>query len=297
MANETTYSSNAVIAAALDAQIAPMFTSAAIMPGLVAAFNMDGETNSRAKQLPKSGTITASVVAESAAATAQTLTDTAVTLTLQKAVVVTKPTKEAMMFAQQGTNVSRHAALAAQACGVKFDADALALFTGFSQGVDCTSSATVALMQQAAYLVRAGNIPPDRIVCVTHYKQMYQLGNDIRTSTGAFYGNPDAPVANEATAGNSPRRGFKGVAFGIELYETGLTTIDTAPTPDDNVGAVFAPNWAIAALFPTGNAPSFETEIDGSVGFLESVTHIKTSMWYQLAEYNDTAGVRLFGEI
>lgn len=297
MANETTYASNSVIAAALDAQIAPMFTSAAVMPRLVAAFNMGGETNSRARQLPKSGTITAAVVSESSAATAQTLTDTAVTLTLQKAVVVTKPTKEAIKFAQQGTNTNRHASLAAQACGVKFDTDAMALFTGFSQGVDCTSSATVALMQQAAYLVRAGNIPSGRLACVVHYKQMYQLGNDIRTSTGAFYGNPQAPVANESVSGNTTVPGFKGISFGIEMYETGLTTIDVAPTPDDNVGAVFCPDWAIAALYPTGDMPSFETELDGSVGFLESVTHIKTTMWYQLAEYNDAAGVRLFGEI
>lgn len=297
MANETLYSSNAVIAAALDAQIAPMFTSAAIMAGLVAAFNLDGETNTRTKQLPKSGTITASVIAEASAATAQTLTDTAVTLTLQKAVVVTKPTKEAMMFAQQGTNVSRHAGLAAQACGVKFDIDAMALFSGFSQGVDGTTSMTVSLLQQAAYLVRAGNIPAGRMVAVQHYKQSWQLANDIRTSTGAFYGNPQAPVSPDAVKSNVTIPGFKGIAFGVELYESGLTAIDTAPTPDDNVGAVFCPDYAIAALYPTGVVPGFETELDGSVGFLESVTHIKTTMWYQLAEYVDTAGVRLFGEI
>ena len=132
---------------------------------------------------------------------------------------------------------------------------------------------------------------------VLHYKQSFQLGNDIRTSTGAFYGNPQAPVAGDVTAGSSSRAGFRGISFGVEHYETGLTPIDTAATPDDNVGAVFAPDYAIAALYPTGLVPGFETEIDGSVGFLESVTHIKTSMWYQIAEYVDTAGVRLFGEI
>ncbi len=293
MANETLYSSAVVLAAAVEAQIAPMFTAAAFMPKLVAAYAV-GTPNTNAKKLPKSGTITASVVAEAAAATPQTLTDTSVTLTLQKAVVVTKPTAEALKFTV-ATTPERHAALAAQACAKKFDVDALALASGFSQVVDSTTSLTVAKLQEAAYTVRLGDIPTDTLAAVLHYKQAYQLGNDIRAATGTFFSNPNFNPGGATDAAQS--LGFVTNLFGVNVYQTSNTLVDTAPTPDDNVGLVFAPQYAIAALYPEGNTPGFEVEIDGSVGFLESVKHIKTTMWYQVAEYVDTAGCRLISEI
>lgn len=295
MANETLYSSNVVVAAAVDAAIAPMFLNVSLMAGLVAAFN-PGMPNTNAKKLPKSGSITASVVSEGSSATAQTLTDTSVTLTLTKAVVVTKPTEEALRFASNGANQSRHAALAAQACADKFDVDALALSAGFSQTVDSGTSLTVAKLQEALYTLRLGKMPSTRAAAVLHTKQMYQLEGDIRSGGNAIYGNPNFSLDALKGAGQA-KRGFQGELFGCELYQTSNVYVDTAPTPDDNVGMVINPDYAIAALYPSGNVPSFETTVDGSVGFLESVKHIKTLMWYTVAEYVDTAGVGLKSDI
>lgn len=289
MANETQYSNAVTVAAAVDAEIVPMFTSAAIMAGLVAPFAV-GMENTNAKKLPKSGSITASVVNEAAAATPQTLSDTSVSLTLQKAVVVTKPTIEAVKFAQLSTNVARHAALAAQACATKFDTDALALATSVTLNVDTGASATVAGLQQAGYSVRNKNIPYSNLVFVGNYKQLYQIEGDIRSSGNAIYGNPNFSL--QAVNSAQPRQGFKGQLFGIDLYETGLN----ATASGNNVGLVFNPQLAIAALYPAGSAPGFETSISEELGFLESVSFIKTIMWYQVALYNDDAACRLLSD-
>lgn len=295
MANETTYANNVTVAAAVDAEIVPMFTTAAVMASLVVPFN-PGMPNTNAKKLPKSGSVTAAVVAEGVAATPQTLADTSVTLTIQKAVVVTKPTAEALKFASNGTNQNRHAALAGQACADKFDVDACALSNGFAAAVDSGTSLTIAKLQEALYTLRLAKLPSTRAAAVLHVKQMYQLEADIRAGGNAIYGNPNFSLEALKAAGQA-RRGFRGEIFGCELFETMNCFVDTAPTPDDNVGMVICPDFAIAALFPEGLTPQFKTEADGSVGFLESVTHIKTTMWYQLAEYVDAAGVALKSDI
>ncbi len=289
MANETTYSTMITLAAAVDASIAPMFTSQAIMPGLVHGFN--NGANTRVKDLPKSGSITASVIAETTAATGQTLTDTKSTLTLQKAVVLLRPSIEAVRFAD-GANPSRLASLSAQACAVKFDVDACALFAGFSQSVDAGATMTVQSVLQGAYLVRAGKIPSARVATVLNYKQAYEVSNDIRNSSGAFYSNPGFSPGG-ALEGARKAPGFLGEMFGIEWYESG----NTAQASSNHQGSVFAPEYAIAALYPQGNAPAFETSIAQETEFAASILNIKTMMWYQVAEYVDAAGVLLLSDV
>lgn len=293
MAGETLYAQAITLAAAVESKISPWFSGNAFMPKLVAGFNV-GVSNTNAKKLPISGSLTAAVVAENAAATAQTLTDTSVTLTLQKAVVLTNISVEALKFAD-GASTDRHAQLAAIACAKKFDTDVLALGSGISQVVDSTTTLTVAKAQEAAYTVRLGDVPVDTLAAVLSYKQAYQLAGDIRTNGGTFYGNSnfDPTVALQANKGS----GFVGNLFGIDIFQSGNVLIDTAATPDDHVGLVFAPQHAFAALYPSGLVPSFEVEIDGSVGFVASTTYMKVTMWYQVAEYRDTAACRLISEI
>lgn len=286
MANETTFANNITVAAAVEAAILPVFNATAIMGGLVAPFN-PALPNTMAKKLPKAGSVTAAVVSEGTAATPQTLADTSVTLTLQKAVVVTKPTLEALNFAT-GANPQRHAQEHARACADKFDVDAIALFDGFATSVDSGATLTVAKLQEAAYNLRLNKAPMDRIVAVLHTKQAYQLGGDIRAAAGSFYGNANFNPAS-LTDGKPAVPGYWGKVFNIEVYES----INVAAQGGDNVSAVYSPSAAIAALFPSGLTPGFETTISQELGFLESVTLIKTIMWYQVAEYADLAGVEL----
>jgi hypothetical protein len=291
----TTYANNVTVAAAIDSEIVPMFTAAAIMPQLVAAYTVD-IPNTNAKRVPRSGAITASVVAEAVAASPQAVVDTSVLLTLQKAVVLTNPSVEALRFASNGANSVRHTALAAQACADKFDIDACALANGFSQVVDSATALTVAKLQEAAFTLRLAKLPDTRAAFVGHVKQTYQLESDMRASGSAIYGNPNFKLDPLQGAGQS-MRGYKGTLFGIEVWETTNGFVDTAPTPDDYVGMVICPQFALAALYPEGSAPSFQTEIDASVDFKSGIVNVRTYMWYALGELVDAAGVALKSDI
>jgi hypothetical protein len=288
MANESNYSSFITLAAAVDAGIVPMFTSQVIMAGLVSPHTV-GMPNTRVKDLPKSGTITASVTSENTAITSQTLSDSKVTLTLQKAAVLIRPSIEAVKFAS-AANPGRLTSLSAQACAKKYDADACAILNSFTQTVDSGAVMTVSSVLQAAYLVRAGNIPSQRIAAVLSYKQSFQVGDNIRNSTGSFYGNPNYQP-DRAVNGGMQVPGFLGNFFGVEWYESGNTT--TAQSATKAVGGVFAPEYAIAALYAEGNAPAFETTIADQTEFGASILNVKTLMWYQIALYVDAAGVGL----
>lgn len=289
MANETTTSTLTLLAAAVDASIAPMFTPAAIMQGLVAPFSI-GVPNAKAKDLPISGTITASVVAEAGTSTPATLTDTKVTLTIKKAVVTIKPTVETLRFSVAG-QPGRLVDLAVQACIKKYEQDAIALATGFSQSVDSGTAATVAKVIEAAYLVKAGNIPTTTLDAILSYGASQDIASDIRTSTGAFYGNPNFDPQAKA-GGGTIRPGFLGTFFGVNWWETGNHS--TAAGNDEMM--VINRDFALAALYPMGMVPEFEVAVSEHQEFTSGNVIIRVYMWYQLAEYVDTAGVRFLAD-
>ena len=290
----TTYANNVTLAAAIDAKILPPFLGAAIMPRLVAPFALGANPNSRALDLPKSGTATAAVVAEAVAATANAIVDTKVTLTMQKAVSMTEPSAEALKYANSA-NFQRHAEAQAAALAQKFDLDCLALASGFSQSTTTVASLTVDKVLEAAYLVRAGNMPTDEVVAVLSHKQAWQLGSAVIAATGSFYSNP--AFTFEGISGNEPTPGYRGKLFGIDIFASKNVPIDTVPAPDDFQGLVFAPRYAIAALYDEGVVPSFQTEISDQATFEKSTKLVKTTMWYQVAEYNDAAGVIVRSQI
>lgn len=289
MANETTTSTLTLLAAAVESSVAPMFTPAAIMQPLVAPFSL-GIPNAKAMDLPISGTITASVVAEAAASTPATLTDTKVTLTLKKAVVTIKPTIETLKFSIHG-QPARLVNLAVQACVKKYEQDALALATGFSQSVDSSTALTVAKVIEAGYLVKAGNVPTTVLDCVMSYGASQDVANDIRTSTGAFYGNPNFDPAQKIGAG-TVRPGYLGTFFGINWWETGNHT--TGSGNDEMM--VINRDFALAGLYPMGLVPEFEVATSEHQEFTSGNVIIRVYMWYQVAEYVDAAGVRLLAD-
>lgn len=298
MANEdkTLYADGSVLAAALDAEMVPAFQSAAIMPALVSKHNLGANPKTRTKLISFSGSVTASVIAEATPAAAQKVTDTQSPFTIQKAVVVTAPTIEAEKFGN-GADPARHAMLHGQACAKKYDIDAMAKFSGFSQSVDCGDAATVAGLLEAAYVVGLADVPVDVVVAVIAKKQAFQISSDIRSNTGAFYGNPNFNP-NGAEAGREKRPGFIARLFDIDVYSSNNVPVDASATPDDNVGGVFNPQFAIAALYPDeADMPVLETSIDNSVGFLASIKYIKTLMWYQLGELLDTAGCQFISHV
>lgn len=290
MANETTTSTLILLAAAVEASIAPMFTPAAIMQPLVAPFSL-GIPNAKALDLPVSGTITASTVAEAAASTPGVLTDTKVTLTIKKAVVTIKPTVETLKFSAGG-NLARLTDMAVQACVKRYEQDALALAAGFSQSVDSGTALTVAKTIEAAYLVKAGNIPMvGALDAILSYGASQDVAADIRANTGSFYGNANFnPAAKPGAVGERP--GYMGTFFGINWWETGNHT--TGSGNDEMM--VIARQYAIAGLYPMGNVPQFEVATSEHMEFTSGNVVLRVYMWYQVGEYVDAAGVRLLAD-
>lgn len=290
MANETTTSTLILLSAAVEASIAPMFTPAAIMQPLMASFSL-GVPNAKALDLPVSGTVTASTVAEAAASTPATLTDTKVTLTIKKAVCSIKPTVETLKFSAGG-NIGRLTSLATQACVKRYEQDALALAAGFSQSVDSGTALTVANVIAAAYLVKAGNIPMvGALDAILSYGASQDVASDIRSQTGSFYGNPNFnPQEKPGAVGARP--GYMGTFFGINWWETGNHT--TGGGNDEMM--VIARDYAIAALYPMGNVPLFEVAVSGDAEFLNGNVILRVYEWYQVGEYVDAAGVRVLAD-
>lgn len=289
MANETTTSTLILVAAGVASQITPMFTPAAIGMNFVVPFGL--APNSKATALPIGGAVTASVVAEAGAITPATLTDTSVSLTIKKAVVSIKPTIESLRFAAGG-QYDRLVRLCTQACVKKFEQDVMALATGFSQSVDSGASLTVAKTIEAGYLVKAGNMPNTAVLdAALSYGASQDVANDIRTNTGAFYGNPNFNPQEKAGV-KQMTPGFMGQFFGINWWETGNHT--TAGGNDEMM--IVNREFAIAALFPDGVAPGFEVAVSDQVEFLNGNEVLRVLMWYQVAEYVDTAGVRVLAD-
>lgn len=294
MANETTYADNTTtIAAAAAAAILGPFMEASIMHSLVGAYT-PGAPNTNTLRIPKSGAApTFATVNEAAAITPATLTDTYAELTIIKIGAALRVTAEALKFAGGGTARERHARLLGLGAAKKFDQDCLALAAGFSQSVDAGASMTVAKLQEAAYLIRTGNLQDtsNEIDAILSSMQWWQIGEDIRTSGNAVYGNPNF-VFEQVADGKKPNGGYRGKIYGINAWETNNVYIDTGATPDDFVGIVQARGLAIAALYPNGHsAPEFEFSESDHQEFLNSNTLRKGLSWYDVGELVDAAGI------
>lgn len=274
-----------MLSAGIEASMVPMFTPAAIMGNLIAPFELGVDT--KAMDLPVSGTVTASVVAEAGTSTPSTITDTKVTVTIKKVVVTIKPTVETLKFSRTG-NVSRYAQMAQQACIKKYEQDALALASGFSQSVDAGTGVTVAKLIEAGYLIKSGAIPSPAVDAVLSYGAALDIANDIRTQSGAFYGNPNFDPKGAAGLGSGVP-GYLGSFFGLNLWETGNHS--TSSGNDDML--VVNRQWGLAGVYPIGRTPQFEVGVSEHQEFTSGNVIIRVYMWYGLSEYVDGAGIWL----
>lgn len=291
MANETLMSSAVQRSESIESAILEAFQAASIMQNLVKWGNL--EPNTKVKKFPKGAALTSAVVAEGVAATPQAVTDTSVSLTIQKAVIVTKPTREAEKFTVAAEK-ARHLDLAKRAHLKKFEVDALSLVSGFSQSVDAGTTATIEKAMEAVYTAGLSDASElvDTVDLVLARKQIWQIEASIRTSANAIYGNPGFAFAAAST--KREQRGFKGEIMGANFFES-----SNVQTSGGNfLGYVGYRGLALCALAPlgAGNAPEFETTDTLHLGFLESVSFIKTLMFYQVGEYNDACGVQLLSD-
>lgn len=282
MANETIYDNAITVAAQVANTIVPHFRSNVTIGNLVVPFQAG--PNSRSLRLPRSGSVQATAVGEAALITPDTLVDTASTLTIAKIAAATKPTLEALKFAD-AVNIDRHANELRAACVERYERDLMGLATGFSQSVDSGTSTTISSLIEAGYLVRKANIPVQNVDFVGSYGQGQDIINEVRTATGAIFGNSnfDPNVQRDGVPS-----GFLTSMFGTNIMQSGYVLQDSG----DDVGIVMARQYALAGLFPSGNmTPEFQIDVSEHSEFLNGVITIRALMWYAVGEYVDEAGV------
>ena len=279
---ETLFANYETVAAYLDTAISPYFRAAAIMPNLVHLVNF--QNGSDQVKLRKAGSLTATLASEATAHAIATYDETTpATLQAIQIKVYVELSDKALKFAN--ANPQSLAAEAGRAIAQKFDTDAMALFDSMnggtqvgSSGVDCSPQ----ILLQATYVLAAQNIPGP-YVFVLHPTQIYDVQDDLITSGAVMWSNP---AQLDIMSGQAPlANGWKGRFLDLDVYAS--TNTESVNAAADWAGACFSPQHALAAGFAGG----IETEIGRSRS--KGVTELAVTLWYDVKEYNDLAGVSI----
>lgn len=282
MALETEFSNYITVAAFLDTAIAPHFRAAAIMPNLVHTVNFVGKSDS--VKLRKAGSVSATTATESTVHATSEYTETSpATLLAAEVKVYMELSDKAIKFAQADMNdLAREAGVA---CAQKFDIDALALLDSLNGGTQVGTSGgdlTIANLITAMYTLEAQNIPGPYVFAL-HPAQMLDVRNALNTAGAVAWTNArDLAIFS----GQPPSvNGFKGEILGASVFQT--TNTESVNGNADWAGGCFSPQFALAAGF----AGDVTTKVGYNVA--KGVTEIGVSLWYDVKEYQDLAGVSI----
>lgn len=279
MANETEFSNFTTIAAYVAANTAPHFRDAVVTERWITV--EEPMPGSDSKKFGQRGSLSATVTAESAAATKSEYTENSVTLQLQKAVVYVELSHEAQSY-QSGDKLQLLAQEAGVACAEKFDTDVLALASGFSNSVGSTGTDSANTdIKTAAYTLRL-NKQTSPIVAFLHPTQVNDIGDDIIAATTVVHGAPGFQDLLDMQPSS-----FEGRYLGIPIFSTTNT-----PSLNTNAdwGGMMISKYAIAAL----KKPSFTVNVGYNVA--SSLHELAVIMDYQVGEWQDEAGVLVLGD-
>lgn len=284
MANETEFSNFITVAAFVEANVQPHFRSAAIMPNLMHTVQIPRGSN--ASKLRKAGSLTATAKTESTdQANAEYTESSPNTLTLAAVKVYVELSDEAVRHGNADINaLAREAGLAV---AQKFDTDAMALFDAFNggtavgtSGVDCSPQ----VLLQANYTLQAQNIPGP-YVYVLQPVQIYDVQDDILAASASLWANP---AMLDIMGGQAPSdNGLRGSFLGNAVYQS--TNVESVNTNADWAGAHFSPQYGLAAGFETGG--QLLVEFDKNIK--KGVYEMAVTLWYDVKEYSDVAGVSI----
>ncbi len=282
MANETIYSNLQTVAAYLDSQIAPAFRSKVVMPQL--CHLVEFKQGSDSVKLIKAGTVTATAATEATDHATSNYAETSpATLQAREVKVFIEISDKAIYFG--GANLAALKEECAVAIAQKVDQDSLALLDSLNGGtmIGTTGTAmTPAKILQGLYVLRANAVPAQGAV-VLHPAGVYDVQSDILTAAASYWTNPTTlSIMN----GQAPaQNGYVGSMFGAPILETVNTESKNAAA--DWAGGVVGMGLALAMGFFQG----VKTEVNRNIK--KGVLEIACSYWFDVEEYNDTAGVGL----
>jgi len=241
-----------------------------LMTGLVRNYDMANGVGTSI-DVPIYPVVTASVVAETADATPQTITPTKVNLALQTIVAMAEVTDFAVKTSPQNV-ISDIGRVLGNAIATKRDQDLTALFAGFSQVIGGTNTAiTPAFIFQAiAELKNAGKVTGGLVGVFNPL-----VAHDLKSALTSAFTDPNAgDIQNEAM-----RSGYLGMLAGVAIYESA----NVSETTGDSIGGIFHRE---ALGLVTLNDMEIELERNAS---LQS-TEIVASAVYGVGELQDSLG-------
>lgn len=236
---------------------------------------------SEAKKFVLEGSVTASVTAESAAATKVEYTETSTTLTAQKATVYTETSVEATDFHNEDV-LAKIGRKSGEALARKVDTDILGLSDGFSNSVGSTGvDLTPAVFATAAYTLEVNDVPGMRS-CILHPISVDDLRQDLIAASAVVY-NTETDLFNM----QMKERSYQGSLFGIPIFSS--TLVEAVNTNADRSGLMFT-SQAIALV----SAPSMQVMRGENV---QSGLHeMNVYLHYQVGELKDEAGVQIVAD-
>lgn len=285
MAYETEQGNFITIGNEISAAIAPAFVNASIGMNLVYNEQLQGQAIS--KKFQKSGSLVAETLAESTAYTfsaSSELTDSSVTCTATKGVIITKVTVEAEEFAGSASDRNRVAVEQGRALARLYDTTLLALSSGLSTGITATTILTVNDLLDAQYTIFNAKCPPGRLAFIGDYKGVKELGKEVIATTASAFANPNFLGLVGAPAANN----YKGSFADMEIYQTsGLPT-----SGGDDVAMLFHPSYAFCGV-TKGEFRTVVSPLKASEGFW---TEVASYFFYDIKEWNDAAGCKVLSD-
>lgn len=230
------------------------------------------------KEARKGGSLTSEAVAESGSYSfsgSSEYTETSVTATAAKEVVISKVTVEALRFS--GSDPQKVIDEQAMAIARGLDDDGLALSTGASSSVTATDILTVDDILEAIWTVRAARGGNEKLVGLFDAKGLKEAVKELFNSGAAAMAQPGlTTLLGDGIAEN----GYVGDLPGCALYHA-----DGLPTSGgDDVAMVFNPNIAFFGMYDTG--VNTMSAWKGSEGLYWEIT---SYIFSKVVEWNDAA--------
>lgn len=266
--------------------------SPALVKGTIGMNHMyveDLPTQSNVKKFRKLGSLVGATLAEATALAVDAngeLTDTAISATAAKAVVVSGLSVETQRFGTidlERVGREQFAALARY-----IDDDWLSQFTNLATGVTSSSVMTIDDIAQGQLSIYNSKIPNQEVPLsvILGPRAVYNIKKEmIQSGAAAFANSAMLSIFNgQGIAAN----GRVGSVAGIgDIYQT--TGFGTSG--GDDIQAIVHPMWCHAGMFDS--SPTSWLQNKGSEGFF---TELASYYFWDVIEWNDLGGVKLLSD-
>lgn len=284
VSNVTEVANSVTIGNVLSSISSPAFVKAAVGLNSLYRENLPGKGQSAVKKFTKEGSLTVTnPQGESdslAIGSGGEYTETSVSATAAKCAIVSGLSVEADKFGN--VDINKLVTKAGEAVGRAVSNDVISMGSGFSQGVTCSSIATLADLYTAQFTIFNGNCPNQEVLphFICNPRSGMAIKSELSSSGASAFTNPQML---EVLMGLPSTGGYLGTIPGLcEVYQT----TGFSATGGDDQQPFMHPMWALAGIFDS--APETWIAKKGSEGFY---TEAATMYFYDIVEWNDAAGI------